>query len=557
MSRIACIAVADFPVAALVRANPALAGAPLALSATLAPHSELIFVSPGARKSGVYSGMTVAQARSIIPALAVAHRSEAAEVSAMGALADVAESLSPLIEPEGGGRVWLDLAGMGRLYPSEEEIASELVARCARIGLDEVAVGIASNKETACLAARCGGIRVIDRGREAEFLNWLPLDVIGADDSAADIGDTLARWGIRRLGELARLDPGAVGSRLGRRGAELIRLARGGDPAPLVPRRRAQIFTESIELDYAIESLEPLGFVMRPILERLCERLGMRGMVAGAIVLSMGLGARRKFSRRVALGAPSVDARAILALITLSLESLPPESGIESIRIDVEPQNSRAAQADMFLPPCPAPDRLELTIARLSALCGPQNVGTLRAQDSYRSEAVRVEKFDPAPPRAVEPNGSEKQVAQLAVRAIRPALEVEVLMNRGMPEFVRGPNLGARVVSIAGPWRRTGEWWECAARVRENEKAVEFSFCSPLQKGEGFGERSNLHGGPNPPSPFPSWEGGAKQKAGNLTECGRSGFCRDYYEFALDDGGVYRAFRDLDSEKWFVDGVYD
>lgn len=505
MARIACIAVADFPLAALVRANPALAGAPLALSHTLAPHSELTFVSPDARRMGVYPGMTIAQARSIVPALAVAHRSEAAEVSAMGALANAAESLSPMVEPDSGGRAWLDLSGLGRLYRSEEEIASELAARCARIGLCGVAVGIASNKEVSHLAARCGGIRVIHPGRESEFLNWLPLDVLGG----GDLGDSLARWGIRRLGDLARLDPDAVGSRLGRRGAELIRLARGADPSPIVPRRRAEIFTESIDLDYGIESLEPLGFVMRPMIERACERLGLRGLVAGGVVLSMELSDHRKFTRRVALGAPTADARAILALIALSLESSPPPCAIESIRIDLEPRRARAAQADMFLPPSPAPDRLELTIARLSALCGPDQVGMLRAEDSYRSEAVRVEKFDP-PPAPAQSNGSAKGVAQLVIRAIRPALEVEILTNRGMPEFVRGPNLGARVVSIAGPWRRTGEWWQKS------------------------------------PPPFT----GEDQRGG-------AGFRRDYYEFALDDGGVYRAFRDLDSEKWFVDGVYD
>jgi hypothetical protein len=44
---------------------------------------------------------------------------------------------------------------------------------------------------------------------------------------------------------------------------------------------------------------------------------------------------------------------------------------------------------------------------------------------------------------------------------------------------------------------------------------------------------------------------------GSEKEEGSHGFLRDYYELALDDGGVYRVFRDLDSERWFVDGVYD
>jgi hypothetical protein len=28
-------------------------------------------------------------------------------------------------------------------------------------------------------------------------------------------------------------------------------------------------------------------------------------------------------------------------------------------------------------------------------------------------------------------------------------------------------------------------------------------------------------------------------------------------ELALEDGGVYRVFRDLNSDKWFLDGAYD
>jgi len=34
-------------------------------------------------------------------------------------------------------------------------------------------------------------------------------------------------------------------------------------------------------------------------------------------------------------------------------------------------------------------------------------------------------------------------------------------------------------------------------------------------------------------------------------------YARDYYELALEDGGVYRMYRDHHSGKWFVDGVYD
>src|SRR5438874_13171263 len=133
--RIACLLVADFSVAAIARGNPELKEQPFALvrmaasrqlagnssgfsrkSAEYQSHSELSNVSPAARASGLRPGMTVAQARALIPDLIVTHPSPAAERSAADALLDVAESMSPVIEEGVPGCVWIDLTGMETLY---------------------------------------------------------------------------------------------------------------------------------------------------------------------------------------------------------------------------------------------------------------------------------------------------------------------------------------------------------------------------------------------------------------------------------------------------------
>lgn len=503
MSRIACILVANFPLAALFRSDPSLTGVPLVISESHAAHAEILFVSQAALRQGVRAGMTLAQARAMTAYLVALPRSPEAEQSAAEAITDAAEAVSPIVElgePGEDGCVWIDLSGLGRFYESEEAIASELVRSVQRAGMD-AAVGIAANREIAHLAACCGGIRVIPPGREREFIDWLPLDALNlaARDGGEELETTLARWGLKRLGDLARLNPNALGSRLGRSGIELVRLARGESPRPLHPRRRTEVFIESVELEYGIETLEPLAFVMRAVLDRLVARMELRGLVAGDLLLTLGLADRHISTRRIAIAAPTNDVRAILALINLSLEASPPDAPVESIRIEVTPRTPRPAQADMFLPPAPAPDKLETTIARLAALCGPDRVGTLKPGNSHRPEAVRLDAFNPQPPPLAPANGTAtKNVVQLVLRAIRPATEIEVMCSRGMPEFVCGVNLGGRVVSLAGPWRRDGEWWRDA-----------------------------------------------------------SGFARDYYELALDDGGVYRVFRDLKSERWYVDGVYD
>lgn len=619
--RIACVLVADFAIAAIIRAHPELRDCPFALvrmptarplkqssptisppvfssasggqlkvgsqrqRAAYQPHSEVSHVSPAARIAGLRPAMTVAQARALIPDLIIKCPSSAAERSAADALLDLAESMSPMAEEGAPGCVWLDLTGVERLYrysraisadEVENSIAQELIRRARRIGL-EAAAGIGANKEIAHLAARCGGARVIAAGMEREFLDWLPLDLLELEPtgSGVEVELMLKRLGIRRLGDIARLDSHAIGSRLGRHGVQLARLARGEGSATVIARPRAETFAEAAEFDYGIDQLEPLSFVLHAMLKHLTARLEMRGLAGGDLRLSLGLVDQGHDNRHVPVAAATIETRSLLTLLKLHLEKSPPAAAVEAVGLTIEARARRPVQNDLFLPAAPTPDRLEAAIARIAALCGPQCVGTLLPADSYRPEAVRLTKFAPPPPMPatsprsgesaerpssrhgriaapgtpssqaasaslVFPPSGEELIAEpkaerakesarlkkeasrlssrasestpLVLRAIRPAEEIEVMCTRNSPDFVRGIHICARVVSSAGPWRRQGEWWA--------QSGGDPASCAL----------------PNNPS---------------------TAYQRDYYELALADGAVYRIYCDLSTGKWFADGIYD
>jgi protein ImuB len=262
------------------------------------------------------------------------------------------------------------------------------------------------------------------------------------------------------------------------------------------------------------------------MLTNLTARLGMRGFAAGDITLSLGLSDHRRDERRVAVAAPTLEPRALLTLLLLSLEASSPPAAIETIRLTLEACPPRAAQSDLFRPPTPAPDRLETTLARIAALCGPDRVGMLAAANSYRPEAMRLTAFAPPAVTSALPDTAcmlaANGVARIMLRTIRPPMEVEVMCAGMAPEFVRGASVSARVVSAAGPWRRQGEWWTGDFAMPETS----------TRDGSG--------------SNHASWQAAAPVA-----------YLRDYYELALAEAGVYRVYHDLHSGKWYVDGIYD
>src|SRR5207244_10324224 len=130
------------------------------------------------------------------------------------------------------GAVLLDAEGALHIVGTEAGLATALVARAARVGLSARA-GVGASLTVARLAATFGdGVEVVPAGAERGFLAPLSLACLAPHP---EIAATLERWGVRRLGDLARLPAAEVATRLGPAGAALIRAARGEDERPLAP----------------------------------------------------------------------------------------------------------------------------------------------------------------------------------------------------------------------------------------------------------------------------------------------------------------------------------
>ena len=281
----ACIFVPDFPAQAILRAEPELRDYALVVLDGRSPVQRPIAMNEYARRKGVQTGMPKTLLEQC-PSLLLRPRSPSLEVLAHQALLKVGKSFSPRVEELSSDVLMMDLAGMGKLFGRPEELAGELARRLKETGL-EARIAVASNSDAALAAARGkAGITVIPTGREAEVLGPLPLAVL---DPPAEILGTLERWGIRDFYGLAALPTAELSERLGQPGVQLQALARGQSLRPLIGSEPPPEFIAHLEIEYPVEELEPLAFLLNRLLGDLCDRLNTYSAAAQQIDLHLDL----------------------------------------------------------------------------------------------------------------------------------------------------------------------------------------------------------------------------------------------------------------------------
>src|SRR5277367_2764463 len=179
----ACIFVPDFPVEALLRAEPGLRSQLLAVLEGKPPLQKVFAANENARHAGVSPGMTKLQIETCT-GLAFRTRSALQEAAAHAALLDCAQSFSPRVEDAAPDTIVLDLLGMELLFGSFPKIACDLALRALHLGLT-ANVAVAANPDTAVLAARgFRGVTVIPEGKESEWLGNLPVEILLAEQKA-------------------------------------------------------------------------------------------------------------------------------------------------------------------------------------------------------------------------------------------------------------------------------------------------------------------------------------------------------------------------------------
>ena len=436
------------------------------------------------------------------------------------ALPDFAYSFSPLVEETAIDTVVLDVEGCELLFGSAYELANEIANRATKPkelgGLGyRINVAIAANPDAAIHAARFfEGITFIASGEELTGLGDLPIEalcfeLVGIADegkkqarrprSRGEILETLRLWGIRTFREFASLPTAGVSERLGQEGIKLQELASGKTDRHLKLKQPAPVFENSIELEHPLDELEPLSFIFARLLNQLCASLNAYALATNELRVQLKLENGTSHERQLSLPYPMRDHKVFLKLLLLDAEMHPPQSAVFAVSIVCEPVKPRVFQNGLFIPLAPEPEKLELTLARLLKLVGPENVGSPELVDTHRPDAFRLKRFvlKQKPDRKRRKKNPQ---SVLGFRVFRPPLRAIVQADRGYPTQISAwsanRSVHGRVVRLAGPWRTTGDWWRLDAWARDewdvavqsNSEKILYRIYRELRSGAWFVE---------------------------------------------------------------------
>jgi len=210
--------------------DPSLKGKPVVVGGRPNERGVVSAASYAARKFGVHSAMPLRTAYKLCPqAIFVdGHPERYREYSQK--VYDVLHAFSPLVEMASIDEAYLDMTGTERLYGPPLRAAHLLHGRMKTATGLNCSIGIAASRLVAKISsdqAKPNGVLWVIAGREPAFL--APLDVRKVPGVGKVTERNLHALGIRKVGDLARLDEAFLEQRFGKWGMALAGKSRGLD----------------------------------------------------------------------------------------------------------------------------------------------------------------------------------------------------------------------------------------------------------------------------------------------------------------------------------------
>ncbi len=291
-----------------IRDDPSLRGKPVVVGGS-ARRGVVLAASYAARPFGVRSAIPMARALRLCPQLVVVPPDFAKYELASELVFGVFHEFTPLVEGLSLDEAFLDVTRSQQLFGSPREQAQKLKAKIRERTQLTASVGIADVKFAAKIASdlsKPDGLLEVPPGGTREFLAPLPVSRLWGVGPRTD--EVLARFGLRKIADVAREDRDRLERELGSIGPWLHDLANGVDPREVEPDREAKSIGAEETFDDDLSDREDLLPILHGQALRVAARLRRAKLTCGAVSLKVKYSDFRVISRQEQLPSRSNDA---------------------------------------------------------------------------------------------------------------------------------------------------------------------------------------------------------------------------------------------------------
>lgn len=420
----------------VLRAEPWLAGQPVAVVRAEGPAQVLSSLTAEAEAAGLYRGQPLRDAHASCGALITREAQPHREAAFLEALHRWAGKFSPWVAAEPPDALVIDLTGCAHLFGGEAALAEQVTQDCADLGLtlrfgiaDTLGAawalarftaqtpvhghrsGDAVDQEAPATRARAGKRRHWERGGAAPALttpppvqdriaglgkSWtalspLPVAALRID---AETRDQLQRLGLRRIGDLIGQPRAGLARRFGRGLVDRLDQAMGSAPEPVSPAPPPERFAVRMSFPDPIGLEGDVAAGLERMVAQLCDRLRTRSRGARVLRLEAYRCDGQMQWQSVTAAVANADPARLMPLLRLRIAALEAGPGIDMLRLEAvghEPLHARqtaghleAAARGMARQSAGA--AMEDLIGRLGARLGMEAITRYHPSDSHIPE---------------------------------------------------------------------------------------------------------------------------------------------------------------------------
>jgi protein ImuB len=481
MARFLCLWFPNWSIQRLMRSRPELDGRPVALVVNGPRGGVVKACSDTAAAQGVHISMPAAEAQALERDLTIVPRDSVADRRALEKLAQACERFTPCVALEEGDEpdsLLLDVSNLEHLWGSEAELAARVRAFFTRRGY-QVRVALA---DTLGMAWGLGHFSK-NGSKNGNLPFAIPSLPVEALRIAGDTAALLRELGIATVGQLLSLPREGLALRFGEELLRRVSQFTGAVAEVIEPHRPLAALEAEHSLEEPVADRAALLHVLRQLVERLARRLIARDEGAVLLLCSLRCTDRRPIPLRIGLLEPSANARQLLELIELHLETLRLTSEIVRVELRVAVAGRLGQrQGELFAERWSSdPHQLSLLVNRLSSRLGYERV--LRAEVRASPVPERAVRWAPvtlrsrarktrrSPHSALRtphsPLRTPHSTLPLLLHAQPQPIEVVCVAPNGPPQFVWLDGRRERIVACVGAERIETLWWRGPAVRRD------------------------------------------------------------------------------------------